>query len=67
MTMRPESNIFELREIASGVTIAASVREISDSSCRSDLRSVVAASCLLHASRALEHAAGSQVAMVCET
>ena len=34
------SYIFELREIASGMAIAASVSEISDSSCRSDLRSV---------------------------
>ena len=38
--MRPESSTFELRELASGVTIAASVSEVSDSSCRSDLRSV---------------------------
>ena len=30
MTMRPESDIVELREIASGVAIAASVSEISD-------------------------------------
>ena len=42
MTMRPESSIFELGEIISGVAIAASVREISDSSCRSELRSVEA-------------------------
>ena len=42
MTMRRESSNVELREIASGVAIAASVREISDSSCRSDLRSVKA-------------------------
>ena len=40
--MRPESSTFELRELASGVAIAASVSEISDSSCRSDLRSVKA-------------------------
>ena len=40
--MRPESIVFELREIASGVAIAASVSDISDSSCRSDLRSVKA-------------------------
>ena len=40
--MRPESSIFELTEISSGVAIAASVSEISDSSCRSDLRSVKA-------------------------
>ena len=40
--MRPESSIVELEEIASGVAIAASVREILDSSCRSELRSVKA-------------------------
>ena len=40
--MRPESSIFELRGIASGEAIAASAGEISDSSCRSDLRSVKA-------------------------
>ena len=39
--MRPESSTFELRELASGVAIAASVSEVSDSSCRSD-RSVKA-------------------------
>ena len=40
--MRPEFSIVEFREIASGVAIAASVSEISDSSCRSDLSSVKA-------------------------
>ena len=35
--MRPESSIFELGEFAKGVAIAASVSEISYSSCRSDL------------------------------
>ena len=38
--MRTESSIVELEEIASGMAIAASVSEVSDSSCRSDLRSV---------------------------
>ena len=42
LIMCPESSIVESREIASGVAIAASVSEISDSSCRSDLRSVKA-------------------------
>ena len=39
VTMRPESSIVELGEIASGVAIAASVSEVSDSdsSCRSVL------------------------------
>ena len=46
--MRAESSILELVETADGVAIAAPVREISDSSCRSHLRSVVASSCLLH-------------------
>ena len=37
-----KSSTFELREIPSSVAIAASVRKIPDSSCRSDLRSVKA-------------------------
>ena len=40
--MRPESSIFELGEIAIRAAIIASVREVSDSSCRSDFRSVQA-------------------------
>ena len=40
VTMRPESSIVELWEIASGVAIAVSATEISDSNCHSDLRSV---------------------------
>ena len=55
MTMRAESSILGLVEIVGGVAIAAAVREIVDSSCcRSHLRSVMALSCLLHASRARE-------------
>ena len=46
--MRAESGILELVETADGVAIAAPVREIADSSCRSHLRSVAAPSCLLH-------------------
>ena len=42
VTMRPESSIVELGELASEVAIAASVSEISDSSCHSDLRSIKA-------------------------
>ena len=41
--MRAESSILGLVEIVSGVAIAAAVREIGDSSCRSHLRSVVMA------------------------
>ena len=52
--MRAECSILGLVEIVDGVAIAAAVREIADSSCRSHPRSVVAASCLLHASRARE-------------
>ena len=48
VTMRAESSILEMVEIVGGVAIAAAVREIADSSCRSHLRSVLAASCLLH-------------------
>ena len=55
VTMRAESSILGLVEIVSGVTIAAAVREIVDSSCRSHLRSVMSLNCcLLHASRARE-------------
>ena len=50
--MRAESSILGLVEIVGGVAIAAAVREIADSSCRSHLRSVMALSCLLHALRA---------------
>ena len=39
---------FELVETADGVAIAAPIREIADSSCRSHLGSVMAPSCLLH-------------------
>ncbi len=46
--MRAESSILELVEMANGVVIVAAVREIANSSCCSHLRSVVAASCLLH-------------------
>ena len=46
--MRAESSILELVETADRVAIAAPVREIADSSCRSHLRSVAAPSCLLH-------------------
>ena len=42
VTIRPESSIVELGELASGVAIVASVSEISDSRCHSDLRSVKA-------------------------
>ena len=45
---RAESSILELVETADRVAIAAPVREIADSSCRSHLRSVAAPSCLLH-------------------
>ena len=46
--MHAESSILELVKTADGVAIAAPVREIADSSCRSHLRSVAAPSCLLH-------------------
>ena len=46
--MRAESSILELVETADGVAIAAPVREIADSSCRSHLWSVAAPSCLLY-------------------
>ena len=52
--MRAESSILGLVEIVGGVAIAAAVREIGDSSCRSHLGSVMAPSSLLHASRARE-------------
>ena len=52
--MRAESSILGLVEIVGGVAIAAAIREIADSSCRSHLRSIMAPSCLLHASRARE-------------
>ena len=52
--MRAESSILGLVEIVGGVAIAAAVREIADSSCRSHLGSVMASSCLLYASRARE-------------
>ena len=42
------------------------VREIADSSCRSHLRSVMAPSCLLHASRARERCWEPLAAMACE-
>ena len=57
----------ELVEIANGMAIAAAVREIADSSCRSHLRLVVAPSCLLHgitSTRTL--LGGSLAAMACE-
>ena len=51
--MRAESSSFlGLVEIVGGVAIAAAVREIADSSCRSHLRSVMGPSCLLYATRA---------------
>ena len=49
--MRAEFIILGLVEIVGGVAIAAAVREIGNSSF---LRSVMAPSCLLHASRARE-------------
>ena len=52
--MRAEFSILGLVEIVGGVAIAAAVREIADSSCRSHLGSVMAPSSLLHASRARE-------------
>ena len=52
--MRAESSILGLVEIVGGVAIAAAVREIANSSCRSHLGSVMAPSSLLHASRARE-------------
>ena len=58
--MRAESSILGLVEIVGGVAIAAAVREIADSSCRSQLGSVMAPSCLLHASRALGRSPNSQ-------
>ena len=48
MSVRAESSILTLVEIVGRVAIAAAVREIADSSCRSHLRSVKAPSCLLH-------------------
>ena len=54
MMMRAEFSILGLVEIVGGVAIAAAVREIADSSCRSHLGSVMAPSGLLHASRARE-------------
>ena len=42
VTRLTESRIVEFEEIASRVAIAASIHEISDSRCRSDLRSVKA-------------------------
>ena len=50
--MRADSSILGLVETVGGVAIAAAVREIADSRCRPHLRSVMAPSCLLHASRA---------------
>ena len=50
--MRAESSILGLDDVVGGVAIAAAVREIADSSCRSHLGSVMAPSCLLHASSA---------------
>ena len=63
--MRAESSILGLVEIVGGEAIAAAVREIADSSCRSHLRSVMApaASCTRHM---FENAAGSLAAMACE-
>ena len=58
--MRAESGILGILEIVGGVAIAAAVREIGDSSCRSWLP---AASCMRHV---LENAAGSLTAMACE-
>ena len=52
--MRAESSMLGLVEIVGGLAIAAAVSEIADSSCRSHLRSVMAPSSLLHASRARE-------------
>ena len=52
--MGAEFSILVLVEIVGGVAIAAAVREIAYSSCPSYLRSVMAPSCLLHASRARE-------------
>ena len=49
-----ESSTLGSVEIVCGVAIAAAVCEIGDSSCRSHLRSVMAPSCLLNASRAWE-------------
>ena len=46
--MRAESSTLGLVEVVGDVAIAAAVREIANSSCRSHLRSVVAPSCLLH-------------------
>ena len=61
MTVRPESSIAESGEIASGVAIAASVSEISDSSCRSDHR--LDRACMRNG---LENAAGRQATMASE-
>ena len=51
MMMRAESSILGLVEIVGGVAIAAAVREIADSSCRSHLRSVMAPSSQLPPAR----------------
>ena len=64
--MHAEFSILRSVEIVSRVAIAAAVREIADACCRSHLRSVITPSCLLHASRVLENAAGSLAAMACE-
>ena len=56
--------VFELGKIASGVAIAASVSEISDSSRRSELRSVKAFQ--WPSAHGLEIATGIQAAMACE-
>ena len=64
--MRAESSILGFVEIVGGVAIAAAVREIGDSSCRthtSDRSWLPAASCTRHV---LENAAGSLAAMACE-
>ena len=63
--MRAEFSILGLVEIVGGVAIAAAVREIGDSSCRShsDRSWLPAASCTRHV---LENAAGSLAAMACE-
>ena len=64
--MRAESSILELVETANGVAIAAPVREIENSSCRSHLRSVVAASLPPARPPVHEKAVWSQAAMASE-
>ena len=64
--MRAESSIFGSVESFGGVAIAAAILETADSSRRSHLRSVIAPSSLLHASRARERCWEPGSHMACE-